>query len=980
MSKKIRKQAIELMKNELRTLFDDVKSNIKTGAGNKLIVEITNADKLNVLDRIKRDLLKFKAVGEANNGKKLSKTELKEALKEQRLNDEKERIKSLKPKEKQTFYISGKFHVTTTYRWATKKGGQQFKEYKDIYPNAKAIEAWTEKEALADFVKWGQTEYDNEDENYEGKGQKADGGLSDINIKVADAFDRASETDMYMRAANPIEYNFFSQDTTHLKNNGFCVVDTFLGVYSPLIKSLDLDYLINLCYKARGEQPPVNKKYSNPLDVGIIDDDDFNNNKGWTIDQGITPEMVNKICIELDITHYAFDITKQCFLKHIAKNRNYPALVYYAISGHMYYLSDKNLCLKLIRQSQTMTTKIKSMILDDEHETKNIFEGREIHENIRINDLMSYNKCVIIYSKTNLNEELDAIIGKYNYIPEIKNHKYTVTQIKFNFEDKDIILVIDPNDRVNIDYKDILKLCKENDIEFKNQSFGGLVVQLKDKFFNSKSIRHIFTKEERKAILDETPLCVACDKRKGTQIDHIMPLSMGGTNEPENLQVLCKECHFEKSKAEQEEGYVKESQTESSFNTVSKEIFNSRLNNRWAFVETIKKDLPAGFNNATLYSLDINKCRKNALYYSKYDYPLFTVMDEPVPYKGIKKTGLYFVTTRNYVPMRGNGWYSLPMVEYCLKNNIINESDISFALYSSISIPHNYYNSFIDFIYNSLGEFAKISINCMIGMFKPKERENWKSLLITSNASTAFYHYLKRNAAFIDTRLINNTHYNQVYESYMSNKLEAEAPIYNQVLDLEAIELHKLITIVQDNKGVVLDLNTDAVNCVFPNNIPFELDDKLNIKGYYYDEEQTMHRYKMEIKNDRLKVERLPGTKRNDYYEHITNEMTILNDVDDNNFEPLIKNILDLNKSVNIDGRAGCGKSTLIKMLMKAIEDSGRSYIALATTNKAARIINGKTIHMFAATCTSKYIRELKAGFLITDEVSMMYEMFYKFY
>ena len=89
MSKKIRKQAIELMKNELRTLFDEVKSNIKTGAGNKLIVEITNADKLNVLDRIKRDLLKFKAVGDANNGKKLSKTELKVALKDQRLTEEK---------------------------------------------------------------------------------------------------------------------------------------------------------------------------------------------------------------------------------------------------------------------------------------------------------------------------------------------------------------------------------------------------------------------------------------------------------------------------------------------------------------------------------------------------------------------------------------------------------------------------------------------------------------------------------------------------------------------------------------------------------------------------------------------------------------------------------------------------------------------------------------------------------------------------
>ena len=45
--------------------------------------------------------------------------------------------------------------------------------------------------------------------------------------------------------------------------------------------------------------PPVNKKYSSLLDIGVIDDDDYNDNKGWTIDQGITPDMINKICIEL---------------------------------------------------------------------------------------------------------------------------------------------------------------------------------------------------------------------------------------------------------------------------------------------------------------------------------------------------------------------------------------------------------------------------------------------------------------------------------------------------------------------------------------------------------------------------------------------------------------------------------------------------------------------------------------------------------
>lgn len=34
----------------------------------------------------------------------------------------------------------------------------------------------------------------------------------------------------------------------------------------------------------------------------------------------------------------------------------------------------------------------------------------------------------------------------------------------------------------------------------------------------------------------------------GGETDHIIPLSQGGTNQPENIQTLCKECHREKTK------------------------------------------------------------------------------------------------------------------------------------------------------------------------------------------------------------------------------------------------------------------------------------------------------------------------------------------------------------------------------------------------------------------------------------------------
>ena len=45
--------------------------------------------------------------------------------------------------------------------------------------------------------------------------------------------------------------------------------------------------------------------------------------------------------------------------------------------------------------------------------------------------------------------------------------------------------------------------------------------------------------------------CASCyqkiDAGKAWDIDHIIPLALGGTNEPENLQILCKPCHQSKT-------------------------------------------------------------------------------------------------------------------------------------------------------------------------------------------------------------------------------------------------------------------------------------------------------------------------------------------------------------------------------------------------------------------------------------------------
>lgn len=52
----------------------------------------------------------------------------------------------------------------------------------------------------------------------------------------------------------------------------------------------------------------------------------------------------------------------------------------------------------------------------------------------------------------------------------------------------------------------------------------------------------------------EEPFCRLClangVKRKSDQVDHIKPLSRGGSDQRSNKQALCLECHDAKSKAE----------------------------------------------------------------------------------------------------------------------------------------------------------------------------------------------------------------------------------------------------------------------------------------------------------------------------------------------------------------------------------------------------------------------------------------------
>jgi 5-methylcytosine-specific restriction protein A len=53
----------------------------------------------------------------------------------------------------------------------------------------------------------------------------------------------------------------------------------------------------------------------------------------------------------------------------------------------------------------------------------------------------------------------------------------------------------------------------------------------------------------RLMFLREHPLCALCGA-PATEVDHIIPIRLGGSNDAANLQALCKSCHSAKTARE----------------------------------------------------------------------------------------------------------------------------------------------------------------------------------------------------------------------------------------------------------------------------------------------------------------------------------------------------------------------------------------------------------------------------------------------
>lgn len=692
--------------------------------------------------------------------------------------------------------------------------------------------------------------------------------------------------------------------------------------------------------------------------------------------KGVSTEMVSKLCRSIKRNMYAYDEDNKCFSSVIEfTSKNYAPIIFYKLHGHMYLIDDPKVIRSVAECNKSTAKKVITSSIDNENVEKVDISVFHLDQ-FPLNNIHQLEKGIYLLQKSNINTDVIDYVKKYKNDPMTKNRDNVIIQLTVkNYLDENVIIAVDINYSQNIAYEKLKNVAVTNSIKYVNEGIGSVIC----KILQGVDKRQYLTSDEKEIVLTrQNNKCCACLlSTEKYEIDHIKPLASGGSNNLDNLQALCTSCHKEKTAEENELGiYEVKDELESYFNDIAFDtVINTSHFKSYQFVEKLEDDeIIDSFKN------DIIKCRRNISIHCKFDFPVYSVMDIPVQFSGIVQCGFFYVETNNIFPFRGCGWYCEPLVKYGLENNLIDVNNILLEFIPSKTQKNDYLqNNILKLLeaFSSEVDLQKLCINAYIGLMGRTKQTSSHSRFTLSEeeASSWWTEKCEEFKVFIKNHSLDNGVI--LYEGIFSKDVIAEGtkyPIYSMILQMEALELHKLENLIICNGGEILDRNTDAIRYKGAN--------KMNIQNFYWDEEQTIKKYRTEEASP-LKVEHLPKMKRAKIQ---TNFELIWNiDYDYNcSVEQKAVEIVNTNQSVHIDGQAGTGKTYLANKVIDEIKRQNKKYIAFSPTNKGARLIGGKTIH----SVYYKYSHNKKSLFKILkeidyifiDEVSMMIEKFYQLF
>ena len=147
---------------------------------------------------------------------------------------------------------------------------------------------------------------------------------------------------------------------------------------------------------------------------------------------------------------------------------------------------------------------------------------------------------------------------------------------------------------------------------------------------------------------------------------------------------------------------------------------SKQLNAKFKKINKVKDDYSDDeLDQKHVFKLDMIKCRRNICKFSKYEFPVYSVMDIPKKFSGKIQCGLYYIETSNIYPFRGNGWYSQPIIEYGLLQKMITYDSIILEFIPYKTLQKEYFQPIINTLLDAFKNepiLQKTSVNAFIGL------------------------------------------------------------------------------------------------------------------------------------------------------------------------------------------------------------------------------------------------------------------------
>lgn len=718
--------------------------------------------------------------------------------------------------------------------------------------------------------------------------------------------------------------------------------------------------------------------------------------KNWEVaypdfskESGVSSELIELLCINLKRNMIGYDESQKVFhFNNESVSHHYSPIIFYKLHEHLYLIDDPSVIKSVVASNSTQGNQIISTTLEDGK--KQVQSEVFLLEKWDVSKSKEMEEGIYIINQSNLDAELIEFLITFKQDPMTRTEKSNIKRIQFQVglinkktDKKYVIICIDVCFGERYTYAQLKNVAESSGIKYVNEGLGSLIVSILNK--SSKSCRDSLCPTHRTALIERYGnVCNECKMPcESFEIDHIIPLASGGVNDSSNLQPLCSSCHKMKTSDENISGAYKVRDIETSvFNEfVVENIIKWNEWKSWAFIETVNNENELN-EILNVYKIDTCKCRRNITYYSKYEFPVYTVMDIPRPFTGVLQCGMFYIETQNIFPFRGCGWYSLPIVEYGLSLNLININDIVMEFIPSNKLPYNHFQNSFDILQNAFKvepALKKFPPNTLIGLFGRTISHSSKTLFTLSPHVAGKWLGEKdpKNEVFIKTITLPNRE--KLYEGIFSETVEQEGLkycLYKQILEMEAVNLHQLETLIINEGGVILDRNTDAIR--------YARETYVNIEECYWDEEKTVLKYQTEEARPLIK-EMMPRICRENELDYKVFELYWNTKEDyEGTVEDEALRLINTNQSIHIDGRAGCGKTYLIKAIITELNDRKIKHMGFSPTNKGARLIYGKTIHsiFYKFNNNKKGLLKLldNVEYIFIDEVSMMIQDFYKLF